>query len=203
MRKYNTAPESNSLFVPISDKIGSERTSAAIATVPEIIRQSNNAVCIASAASLCFFAPRKYAVTTFIPAPSPIRIPVNNKIKVEVEPTAPSANAPANLPTTAISAILKSTCNKFDSIKGTLKLKIFLYKFPLHISILQFIFFQSLISCDILPHCTKTLNEICSIITSHNTNLSKLSTKYKTTQAHSTQKGERVLEINKQKTPRI
>ena len=49
---------------------------------------------------------------------------------MEVEPTEPRAFAPANCPTTATSAILKSTCSKLENINGRLNLKICAQRFP-------------------------------------------------------------------------
>ena len=51
----------------------------------------------------------------------PMRKPVNSDTRIVVEPTAPSAADPANRPTTAISDMLKSTCNTFESMSGMLK----------------------------------------------------------------------------------
>ena len=59
-----------------------------------------------------------------------MRNPVNMVTSVAVEPTAPRDRDPANCPITAISAILKSTCSRFDSINGTLKTSIFFPKDP-------------------------------------------------------------------------
>ena len=55
----------------------------------------------------------------------------NNVTKVTVEPTEPNDVLLPNFPTTAISDILNKTCNKFDSIKGMLKINIFLNNEPL------------------------------------------------------------------------
>ena len=59
-----------------------------------------------------------------------MRNPVNIVTSVAVEPTAPRDRDPANCPITAISAILKSTCSRLDSISGTLKISIFFPKDP-------------------------------------------------------------------------
>ena len=68
---------------------------------------------------------------TFIPAPRPIRIPVNKKIICVVEPTEPSGIEPANRPTTAISDMLNKTCSKLEKISGMLNASIFFARGPL------------------------------------------------------------------------
>ena len=66
------------------------------------------------------FAPMKYAMITFTPPPIPIKRPVNKNKSCDVEPTDPSGIEPAKRPTTAMSAILKRTCKRFEKINGTL-----------------------------------------------------------------------------------
>ena len=59
-----------------------------------------------------------------------MRKPVNSVTSVDVEPTEPSAVALENLPTTATSAMLNSTCSSCEKISGTLNRKMFLYNGP-------------------------------------------------------------------------
>ena len=78
-------------------------------TQKPVMRQMIKAVCIASDVSLSFLVPRQRATTTFTPFDIPMSMPVKSMTMIVVEPTAPSAFAPANCPTTAMSDILKST----------------------------------------------------------------------------------------------
>ncbi len=80
-------------------------------------------------------APIYRAVRALTPLASPSKIPVDNVTKILVDPTAPRAMGPANLPTTATSEILKTTCRILENISGTLKNRIFFHKEPVHISI--------------------------------------------------------------------
>ena len=59
-----------------------------------------------------------------MPPERPIKKPVNIMTRVDVEPTAPKEIGPEKRPMTARSAILKSTCNKLDKIRGMLKMSI-------------------------------------------------------------------------------
>ena len=59
-----------------------------------------------------------------------MRKPVNRVTKMLVEPTAPSAVEPANLPTTAKSDMLNSTCSRLDSASGRLTRRICLARGP-------------------------------------------------------------------------
>ena len=84
-------------------------------------------VWMVSVKSSLLFAPRYCAAFTLTPQPMPIRNPVKSMISVDVEPTDPSASEVENFPTTATSAILKSTCKTCEIISGTLKRIILLH----------------------------------------------------------------------------
>ena len=75
-------------------------------------------------------APRCRATQTLTALPIPIRKPVNRDTRIVVEPTAPKASLLENLPTTATSAMLNSTCKSWDSISGILKNNIFFQRDP-------------------------------------------------------------------------
>ena len=89
------------------------------------------------------------AVITFTPPDTPIKNVVNSVTSVVVDPTLPSACELANCPTTAISDILKSTCNRLDSTSGILNTRICFAKGPLVKSLLTF--FTSLLIFRISP----------------------------------------------------
>ena len=73
-------------------------------------RQSTNEVRMAAAVLALSRAPRCHAIRTLTALPMPMRKPVNSVTRMVVEPTAPRASALENLPTTATSAMLNSTC---------------------------------------------------------------------------------------------
>ena len=95
-----------------------------------VARQMTNAVRMEEAVRTLCCAPRCCATRTLTALPIPMRNPVNNDTRMVVDPTAPKASALENLPTTATSAILKSTCKSWDSISGTLKRNIFFHREP-------------------------------------------------------------------------
>ena len=68
---------------------------------------------------------------------------VKRNMRVAVEPTLPSAEAPENVPTTATSVMLNKTCNIFESISGRLNNNIFFHKDPsvIVISVIFVLFF--------------------------------------------------------------
>ena len=78
--------------------------------ITPVTRQITNEVRIEAAVRSLSPAPRCWATLTLTALPMPIIKPVNSVTRIAVEPTAPSASALENLPTTATSAILNSTC---------------------------------------------------------------------------------------------
>ena len=95
-----------------------------------VARHITNDVRIDADVRALSFAPRWRATSTLTALPIPMRKPVKSVTSVVVEPTAPKASALENLPTTATSAILKSTCKSCDSISGMLKKSIFFQREP-------------------------------------------------------------------------
>ena len=96
-----------------------------------VVRQIANDVRTAADAPSRSCAPICRATRTFTALPMPIRKPVNSVTSIVVEPTAPSASALENLPTTATSAMLNSTCKSCDSISGPLNTSMFFHREPL------------------------------------------------------------------------
>ena len=95
-------------------------------TIIEVINDVKTPILILCLSS----SPMYLAINTLTPLPIPIRNPVNKVTKMVVEPTAPSAMSPENLPTTAISDMLNNTCKMFDAISGKLNKKIFFQRDP-------------------------------------------------------------------------
>ena len=107
-------------LVPISARmLLANTTPTASSSVPARTHTSADAWTV-SASSRFAFAPKWRATSTFTPLERPMSSPVNSDTRMTVEPTAPKAMVPANRPTTATSAMLNSTCSRFDKISGTL-----------------------------------------------------------------------------------
>ncbi len=100
-------------------------------TIQPVAKQITNDVRMLADVRSLSLAPRCIATVMLTALPIPIRKPVNRVTSVVVEPTAPRASALENFPTTATSAILKSTCKSCENISGTLKRKIFFHNEPL------------------------------------------------------------------------
>ena len=93
-------------------------------------RQRTNEVRMEADTRALSRAPRCCAAWTLTALPMPMRNPVNSDTRIVVDPTAPKASALENLPTTATSAMLNSTCKSCDSISGTLNRSIFFQREP-------------------------------------------------------------------------
>ena len=119
MRKYSTAPSISSGFVRMRVSIGRASVTPTAPSSTPATTQITSALNTVSRVSSSCPAPRNCAMRTFTPLPSPISSPVNSVTRIVVEPTAPSAIAPENLPTTATSARLNSTCKSWDAISGS------------------------------------------------------------------------------------
>ena len=130
MYTYNSAPSKNCGLVPISSSTGRASPIASAATNSPKAADTMSAVCAARAEPSSSSAPRRCAMTALMPVPMPIRSPVNRATYVVVEPTAPSAPAEPNLPTTATSDMLNSTCSTFENMSGRLKSNIFFKSGP-------------------------------------------------------------------------
>ena len=130
MRKHNTAPSIRSSFVPSSSNMNRAEIRQSTIMIQPVARHSTNEVRTEAAMRSLSRAPRCRATRTLTALPIPMRKPVNNDTRIVVEPTAPNASALENLPTTATSAILKSTCKSWDSISGMLKKSIFFHREP-------------------------------------------------------------------------
>ena len=79
-------------------------------------------------ARLVFFSscpPSSLATMTLAPTLKPLKTDVSKKTIEPVAPTAANAVSPTNLPTTIVSAALKSICKKLVNIKGTAKINRF------------------------------------------------------------------------------
>ena len=96
--------------------------------------QMRNDVCSVRSSCSSSPRPRLRAMATFTPAPMPISSPVKSETSSVVEPTAPRATYPANLPAMATSLRLKSTSSTCVSISGRLKRRIFRQRDPVVIS---------------------------------------------------------------------
>ena len=107
--RYRHAPSISTSLVFKSSSSGRAKTTPIMSSSTPISAESMHEVCTVSSVSRSLREPRYIAVRAFMPLPMPMRKPVNRNTSVAVEPTAPSASAPANCPTTAISDILKST----------------------------------------------------------------------------------------------
>lgn len=133
--RYITAPSISSFLVPIRFSTGLERNSPDKSSSSPAIIHITIEVWTAFFTFALFLAPTNSATTALTPPASPSRMPVVNVIIILVEPTAPSASGPTNLPTTATSHRLNITCSTFDNISGTEYINIFFGRDPVVISI--------------------------------------------------------------------
>ena len=107
-------------MVCITVRMPREKRTASVIIRTPVVRHRIREVCTVSCRFLLSFEPMWRAVSALTPLESPMSRPVNSVISILVEPTAPSAIGPANLPTTAISDILNRTCRILENISGTL-----------------------------------------------------------------------------------